>query len=247
MERPPSLITPYSSLFITHNGWWSLPLSQARLVRPGPIAYSPHTASAIPTPSAGLSTNGLAAPISGLAITTRSFRARITDIHHNRIISIATTGSTEGPEVQRTRYAVKGHSSIFYVLARSLDHEQRSRLHRQQYTGPTGHFGRRHQFTFRTSVERLYVTHPTFVCYLLYVCRSPSGGWWTQPTNWKSNTAVAVGITATIVAAAWKYSAENEVFFPSHLFQEHFGYMQKSKNSVDTHRKEGPRQSSRLR
>ncbi|OAQ31165.1 hypothetical protein K457DRAFT_109757 [Linnemannia elongata AG-77] len=39
---------------------------------------------------------------------------------------------------------------------------------------------------------------------------SPSGGWWTQPTNWKSNTAVAVGITATIVAAAWKYSAENE-------------------------------------
>ncbi|KAI8601564.1 hypothetical protein EDD21DRAFT_374157 [Dissophora ornata] len=40
---------------------------------------------------------------------------------------------------------------------------------------------------------------------------SPSGGWWTQPTNWKSNTAVAVGISATIVAAAWKYSAENEV------------------------------------
>lgn len=41
--------------------------------------------------------------------------------------------------------------------------------------------------------------------------RTPSGGWWTQPTNWKANTAVAVGITATIVAAAWKYSAENEV------------------------------------
>ncbi|KAF9172926.1 hypothetical protein BGX21_004134 [Mortierella sp. AD011] len=39
---------------------------------------------------------------------------------------------------------------------------------------------------------------------------SPSGGWWTQPTNWKSNTAVAVGITAAIVAGAWKYSAENE-------------------------------------
>ncbi|GJJ77266.1 hypothetical protein EMPS_09625 [Entomortierella parvispora] len=39
---------------------------------------------------------------------------------------------------------------------------------------------------------------------------SPTGGWWTQPTNWKSNTAVAVGITAAIVAGAWKYSANNE-------------------------------------
>ncbi|KAF9285070.1 hypothetical protein BGZ72_009736 [Mortierella alpina] len=39
---------------------------------------------------------------------------------------------------------------------------------------------------------------------------SPTGGWWTQPTNWKANTAVAVGISATIVAAAWKFSAQNE-------------------------------------
>lgn len=88
--------------------------------------------------------------------------------------------------------------------------------------------------------EQLHVTHLTLVCYLLYVCRSPSGGWWTQPTNWKANTAVAVGITATIVAAAWKYSAENEVSFPSHLFQENIGYRQNCKVSVDTHRKERP-------
>ncbi|KAG0239319.1 hypothetical protein BGW41_007804 [Actinomortierella wolfii] len=39
---------------------------------------------------------------------------------------------------------------------------------------------------------------------------SPSGGWWTQPTNWKSNTAIAVAIAGTITAAAWKFSAEHE-------------------------------------
>lgn len=41
---------PTLLFLITHNGWWSLPLSQARLVRPGSIAYSLHTASSIPTP-----------------------------------------------------------------------------------------------------------------------------------------------------------------------------------------------------
>ncbi|KAF9385647.1 hypothetical protein CPB97_004617 [Podila verticillata] len=58
---------------------------------------------------------------------------------------------------------------------------------------------------------------------------SPSGGWWTQPTNWKANTAVAVGISATIVAAAWKYSAENEErhtrpkgWIPSQLWSKEF-------------------------
>ncbi|KAF9428721.1 hypothetical protein BGZ94_001321 [Podila epigama] len=58
---------------------------------------------------------------------------------------------------------------------------------------------------------------------------SPTGGWWTQPTNWKSNTAAAVGISATIVAAAWKYSAENEErhtrpigWIPSQLWAKEF-------------------------
>ncbi|THH26409.1 hypothetical protein EUX98_g7782 [Antrodiella citrinella] len=39
---------------------------------------------------------------------------------------------------------------------------------------------------------------------------SPAGGWWTRPSNWKSNTAIAlVGIFA-ITYGAWQVSAERE-------------------------------------
>ncbi|TCD60707.1 hypothetical protein EIP91_009644 [Steccherinum ochraceum] len=40
---------------------------------------------------------------------------------------------------------------------------------------------------------------------------SPAGGWWTRPSNWKSNTAIAlVGIFATTYAV-WQVSAEKEI------------------------------------
>jgi len=39
---------------------------------------------------------------------------------------------------------------------------------------------------------------------------TPSGGWWTQPSNWRANTAIiGVGIAA-ITYATWKFSAERE-------------------------------------
>ncbi|KAF8336258.1 uncharacterized protein EI90DRAFT_152771 [Cantharellus anzutake] len=39
---------------------------------------------------------------------------------------------------------------------------------------------------------------------------TPSGGWWTRPSNWKSNTAiVGLGIAA-ITYVTWKYSAARE-------------------------------------
>jgi hypothetical protein len=53
---------------------------------------------------------------------------------------------------------------------------------------------------------------------------SPSGGWYGQPKNWKSNTVIFSVLVAGIVAAGWKVSAEKELrdqmpepgrFFPS--------------------------------
>ena len=53
---------------------------------------------------------------------------------------------------------------------------------------------------------------------------SPSGGWYAQPANWKSNTAVMAGVIVGIAAILWSVSAEREVrykmpepdrFFPS--------------------------------
>jgi hypothetical protein len=39
---------------------------------------------------------------------------------------------------------------------------------------------------------------------------SPAGGWYTQPKNWKVNTAVMLTAVVGVTALAWKYSAENE-------------------------------------
>ena len=53
---------------------------------------------------------------------------------------------------------------------------------------------------------------------------SPAGGWYTQPANWRANTAVAVAVIFGITALTWRLSAEREVrykmpeegrFFPS--------------------------------
>ncbi|PAV18230.1 hypothetical protein PNOK_0671600 [Pyrrhoderma noxium] len=40
---------------------------------------------------------------------------------------------------------------------------------------------------------------------------SPAGGWWTRPSNWKSNTAVAFGGILLTVYATWQLSASKEV------------------------------------
>ena len=39
---------------------------------------------------------------------------------------------------------------------------------------------------------------------------SPAGGWYSQPANWKANTAVMGAVVAGVVALAWGYSAEHE-------------------------------------
>ncbi|KFY71705.1 hypothetical protein V499_08107 [Pseudogymnoascus sp. VKM F-103] len=39
---------------------------------------------------------------------------------------------------------------------------------------------------------------------------SPAGGWYTQPKNWKVNTAVMLAAIFGVTAMSWKYSAENE-------------------------------------
>ncbi|ORY18505.1 hypothetical protein BCR34DRAFT_473198 [Clohesyomyces aquaticus] len=53
---------------------------------------------------------------------------------------------------------------------------------------------------------------------------SPAGGWYSQPANWKANTAVMGGVIVGIVGLAWAMSADREYrdkmpeqgrFFPS--------------------------------
>ncbi|KAI9763133.1 MAG: hypothetical protein M1840_000898 [Geoglossum simile] len=53
---------------------------------------------------------------------------------------------------------------------------------------------------------------------------SPAGGWYAQPANWKSNTAIMGAVIVGITAMAWSVSAGREErtrfpkegrFFPS--------------------------------
>ncbi|KAK0129047.1 hypothetical protein ONS95_000987 [Cadophora gregata] len=53
---------------------------------------------------------------------------------------------------------------------------------------------------------------------------SPAGGWYSQPSNWKANTAVFGVFIVGLTAMMWKLSAEREFrskfpeegrFFPS--------------------------------
>ncbi|KAI9794728.1 MAG: hypothetical protein M1833_007385 [Piccolia ochrophora] len=46
---------------------------------------------------------------------------------------------------------------------------------------------------------------------------SPAGGWYSQPANWKANTAVMGLLVFGVTAFVWKTSAERETrdFFPA--------------------------------
>ncbi|KAI9639945.1 hypothetical protein NHQ30_011675 [Ciborinia camelliae] len=53
---------------------------------------------------------------------------------------------------------------------------------------------------------------------------SPAGGWYSQPGNWKTNTAIMMTMIVGITAGMWKLSADREYrtkfpeegrFFPS--------------------------------
>ncbi|KAI9883084.1 MAG: hypothetical protein M1823_005156 [Watsoniomyces obsoletus] len=53
---------------------------------------------------------------------------------------------------------------------------------------------------------------------------SPAGGWYSQPANWKTNTAIMITVGLGIAASAFMISADREVrprfpeegrFFPS--------------------------------
>ncbi|OTB08145.1 hypothetical protein M426DRAFT_7951 [Hypoxylon sp. CI-4A] len=72
---------------------------------------------------------------------------------------------------------------------------------------------------------------------------SPAGGWYTQPSNWKANTAVFMGVIFGITALTWKLSADREHrhkmpepdrFFPSRYWtkqiREHEAAQKANKN-----------------
>ncbi|KAJ3358903.1 hypothetical protein AMAG_19800 [Allomyces macrogynus ATCC 38327] len=42
---------------------------------------------------------------------------------------------------------------------------------------------------------------------------SPTGGWWSQPANWKVNTAVTIGALALLTSFVWRTSEEKEAEF----------------------------------
>ncbi|ETW77496.1 hypothetical protein HETIRDRAFT_389067 [Heterobasidion irregulare TC 32-1] len=39
---------------------------------------------------------------------------------------------------------------------------------------------------------------------------SPAGGWWTRPSNWKSNTAILFGGILAVTYGVWTLSADKE-------------------------------------
>ncbi|OAV97439.1 hypothetical protein PTTG_26053 [Puccinia triticina 1-1 BBBD Race 1] len=39
---------------------------------------------------------------------------------------------------------------------------------------------------------------------------SPSGGWWTRPTNWRSNTAIIIAGSTLVFYSVFKLSAHRE-------------------------------------
>ena len=43
---------------------------------------------------------------------------------------------------------------------------------------------------------------------------SSLGGWWVRPSNWASNTVIAIGGMATVLYGVWKISADREVCCP---------------------------------
>ncbi|KAK7927554.1 hypothetical protein PG985_004552 [Apiospora marii] len=58
---------------------------------------------------------------------------------------------------------------------------------------------------------------------------SPSGGWYAQPSNWRVNTAVFMGVIVGLTALTWNLSAQREVrykmpepgrFFPSRYWSK---------------------------
>ncbi|KAF4302151.1 hypothetical protein GTA08_BOTSDO10380 [Botryosphaeria dothidea] len=58
---------------------------------------------------------------------------------------------------------------------------------------------------------------------------SPAGGWYSQPKNWKANTAVMGGVVIGITGLAWYTSAQREQrskfpepgrFFPSRYWSK---------------------------
>ncbi|KAI0942835.1 hypothetical protein AcV7_002136 [Taiwanofungus camphoratus] len=52
-----------------------------------------------------------------------------------------------------------------------------------------------------------------FVCdrFVYYLNTRCLGGWWTRPSNWKSNTAIAFAGILAITYGVWTVSAEREV------------------------------------
>nr|ODN96097.1 hypothetical protein L204_03788 [Cryptococcus depauperatus CBS 7855] len=39
---------------------------------------------------------------------------------------------------------------------------------------------------------------------------TPSGGWWSRPSNWKGNTAFAIAGIAIATFGVWRFSANRE-------------------------------------
>ncbi|KAG9244202.1 hypothetical protein BJ878DRAFT_507299 [Calycina marina] len=70
---------------------------------------------------------------------------------------------------------------------------------------------------------------------------SPAGGWYSQPKNWKANTAVAFGVIIGITGLMWRLSAQREYrtkfpeegrFFPSRYWSKGIIEHEKQQNEA---------------
>lgn len=69
---------------------------------------------------------------------------------------------------------------------------------------------------------------------------SPAGGWYSQPANWKGNTAIMSGVVLAITASAWVLSAnlehrdrfpERGRFYPSRYWSREVKEHERQQNS----------------
>ncbi|KLJ11121.1 hypothetical protein EMPG_13572 [Blastomyces silverae] len=70
---------------------------------------------------------------------------------------------------------------------------------------------------------------------------SPAGGWYSQPANWKTNTAIIGAVMFGVAAMAFSVSADREFrtkfpeqgrFFPSRWWSKQIGEHEKESNTA---------------
>ena len=110
-------------------------------------------------------------------------------------------------------HSLRAHRLLLSISL--IDHQQHDRTYRRRAFGESGTIEGCSSSTFKWW-EDTVCARRLAVCLMLTFTRypkhvwSPAGGWYAQPANWKSNTAIMLVIIVGITAAAGKWGAEHE-------------------------------------